>query len=880
MGNIRSRSIVYEDVDDLIQKGYKQHQAGDLASASEIYRSILDRQPEHIDANFLLGTLNMQQEDLDEATVLLKKAIALKPDHVEAYNKLAIVFQKQGKLIEAIEIFNQILSIGPENANVYFNLGNLYNKLNKYDMAVESFGKTIFFKPNDHEAHNNLGAILRKMGKFDEAVESYKTALKLKPDYTEAHFNIGNVFKDLNILDDAVASYRQALALEPDYAIAISSLGNVLLQQGKTEEAIASLKQAIVIKPDYAEAHNNLGMILSREGRHEEALSSFNNAIKLKPEDYRVHSNVSCVLKELDRLDEAVASCNRSIKLNPHYAEAHINLGVAFQEQGKLSEAISSYQNALQLGPDYAKAHYNLGTIFYLQEKHDEALSCYQKALQLKPDYAEVYVNIGNMFKVQGKTNEALSNYKEALRLKPGPGVEVKASLILPVINESRESINQYRENIFKQIKTLKAKGITIDDPVKQVDSTNFYLVYHGFNDREIQKMIASFYIHACPDLVWTSPNLKNNRMQPHDKINIGIISNFLYGHTIGVLNHGIIKHLSRERFYVKLFRFPSKEDPHSKAINSAADEVIVLSKRLKPAREEIAVHSLDILFYLDIGMDPLTFFLAFSRLAPVQCVTWGHPVTTGIPNMDYFISSDNAEPPDAGSHYTERLALLDRLAIYYFRPQMPDVLQSRKYFGLGEDNNLYVCLQTLYKFHPDFDNVLGDILRRDSRGLLVLIEGKHKHLTELLRSRFSCAFPDVIDRVRFLPRMSTNDYLSLIKTSDVVLDTPCFGGGNTSLEAFACGIPVVTWPGEFLRSRLTLALYKQMGIMDCVADNAKTYLDIAFRIANDRTWRDGIIEKINARADCLYEDIEIVHQLECFFEKAVEEARNNNLTT
>ena len=54
---------------------------------------------------------------------------------------------------------------------------------------------------------------------------------------------------------------------------------------------------------------------------------------------------------------------------------------------------------------------------------------------------------------------------------------------------------------------------------------------------------------------------------------------------------------------------------------------------------------------YLDVGMDPMTYFLAFARLAPVQCVTWGHPVTTGVPNMDYFISSDLLEPlPGQGS--------------------------------------------------------------------------------------------------------------------------------------------------------------------------------------------------------------------------------------
>ena len=149
-----------------------------------------------------------------------------------------------------------------------------------------------------------------------------------------------------------------------------------------------------------------------------------------------------------------------------------------------------------------------------------------------------------------------------------------------------------------------------------------------------------------------------------------------------------------------------------------------------------------------------------------------------------------------------------------------------------------------------------------------------------MLRDRFSCTFPDVIDRVRFLPSMSAKEFLSLLMVADVNLDTPFFGGGNTSLESFACGVPVVTWPGEFMRDRLTLALYKQMGIMDCVADNAQSYLDIAYRLANDKTWRDEISDKIRANTDVLYEDIEAVHELERFFEMSVENVHKNTLLT
>jgi predicted O-linked N-acetylglucosamine transferase (SPINDLY family) len=120
---------------------------------------------------------------------------------------------------------------------------------------------------------------------------------------------------------------------------------------------------------------------------------------------------------------------------------------------------------------------------------------------------------------------------------------------------------------------------------------------------------------------------------------------------------------------------------------------------------------------------------------------------------------------------------------------------------------------------------------------------------------------------------VDANFLMGVLNLQQGILDTPYFGGGNTSLESFVCGVPVVTWPGEFMRDRLTLALYKQMGIMGCVANNAQSYLNIAFRLANDKTWSDKIKDKIRASADILYEDIEAVHELERFFEWAVDEA-------
>jgi predicted O-linked N-acetylglucosamine transferase (SPINDLY family) len=588
--------------------------------------------------------------------------------------------------------------------------------------------------------------------------------------------------------------------------------------------------------------------------------------------DPKYYYDLGVALHNQGKFDEAISCYQKVLELKPDYVEAYFNLGSVSQDQGKLDEAIKLYRKTLELKPGLAAAFTNLGNTFQAQGKLKEAISCYQKALQLKPDSVEAYFNLGSAFQDQGKLDEATACYKKAMRIQPDAGIQVKSCLALPVITKSRESIKRSRRILVENIRKMRNEGLSLEDPDEQVGSTHFLLAYHGLDDKEIQRKIASFYIDSCPDLTGTFSK-RNKKCRIGDRIRIGIISRHLFNHTIGNINHGIIKQLSREKFHVKLFRFPEKEDAVSKDIDNSADEVVVLPTKLKLARKKIASHPLDILFYLDIGMEPLTYFLAFSRMAPVQCVTWGHPVTTGIPNIDYYISSETAEPPGSQSHYSERLVLLKRLVMHCYRPKMDDEVPSREKFGLSPVHKLYVCPQTLFKLHPDFDGILEEILRHDPHGLVVLFKGKHSHWEKLLLERFACTIPDVISRVRFLPRMPKKDYLSFLRVADVLLDTLHFSGGYTSLLSFACGVPVVTWPGTQMRGRLTLALYKQMGVMDCVADDPQSYANIACKAANDKTWADEVRRKIKTHADVLFEDNEVVRELESFFEKAVKEA-------
>jgi predicted O-linked N-acetylglucosamine transferase (SPINDLY family) len=566
----------------------------------------------------------------------------------------------------------------------------------------------------------------------------------------------------------------------------------------------------------------------------------------------------------------------QAIQLNPDRSHYYGTLGDVYKKQGMLDKAIRCYQKALQLDPTIPEILISLGSVYHLKNRVNDAIDCYQRALKLMPDSVRAMVGLGTIYKELGQIKDAESLYSNSLRLASNVGVEIKSALLLPVICESIESIQHYRMKISRQIKQIMRRAIHLDDPYLQVGTTGFHLAYHGMNNKDIQQSIASLHLKACPDLSGVNPACCKKKGR-RSKIAVGFISRFLHQHTIGYLNHGMIKNIDREKFQVTIFRFIGKDDQLSEAINQAADVVIYLPDHLKKARRMIAEQALDILFYLDVGMDSLTYFLAFSRLAPIQCTTWGHADTTGIPNLDYYLSSALAEPPDAQQHYSEQLILLNRFPMYCQYPEVPNEAPNRERIGLPLHNNLYMCCQSLFKFHPDFDAIITAILERDPNGILLLFEGKHRRWGKLLRKRFARTMPEVGDRIRFHPRVPREDFLSFIKLADVMIDTIHFCGGYTSLLCFACGIPIVTLPGSFMRGRMTFAFYKQMGIFDCVAADIQSFTDIAYTLATNKAWRDEISKKIRDQATALFEDMESVHELERFFEWAVTKAERSH---
>jgi predicted O-linked N-acetylglucosamine transferase (SPINDLY family) len=721
-----------------------------------------------------------------------------------------------------------------------------------------------------------------KAGRLAEAETIYRQVLDQVPNHGDALQLLGLLAGQSGRTDVAIDLLERAIALEPTIAEHHCNLGEFHLRAGRWDPAIAAFGRSIALKPGLAQAHAGLARALKARGRGGEALAALARAVELAPGDAELAASLGAQLLEANQLELAIAVLGRAIAVDPGQAEAHGNLGVAWHRAGRLDLAIAACRRAVELQPDHTHAHFNLVLAMHEsgqidQPALDRATACFQTSLAQRPDQMETRLMLARVLGFEGRAREARAVLDQGASIGPSSPLSIRSALMLPVVYASRDELEWERSRVEEAVARLATETLTVSDPVKEVGTCAFYLAYQGKNERDLAASLATILRRATPSLAFEAPHCRararGTRVHHEPRVTVGFLSNYFHHHTIGKLNLGFVRNLSREHFTVTLLRFPGPDDALARSFAQSADRVVTLPRSLEDARQRIAGLELDVLYYPEIGMDPWTYYLAHARLAPVQCVSWGHPVTTGIPTIDYFLSADPLEPADAAGHYTEELVRLGGIHTYYYEPRREGPAKERGALGLPEDATLYVCPQSLYKFHPDFDPLLGAILRGDPQGRLLLIEGPFAHWNERLADRFHRAFPDVAGRVVFLRRMSQDDFLQVQARADVVLDTPHFGGGNTSLEAFSFGTPIVTRAGQFLRDRITSACYRQMGIHDCIAGSDDDYVALALRLGTDRDWREDVRQRILARKERVYEDLEAVQALEQFLRRAVAKA-------
>lgn len=271
--------------------------------------------------------------------------------------------------------------------------------------------------------------------------------------------------------------------------------------------------------------------------------------------------------------------------------------------------------------------------------------------------------------------------------------------------------------------------------------------------------------------------------------------------------------------------------------------------------------------------MNRTALMLAALRLAPLQCASWGHPITTGLSSIDVYLSGSLLEPPDGERHYTERLVRLPGTGVCHIPHEAPTVTAQRADFGLPDDAILLACCQTPFKYRPFHDAVFARIAHAVPNARFVFYRpSKGAPLFDLLMERMSGRFsaeglrPE--ERILVLPHLDAGRFEASLRLMDVYLDSIGFSGFNTAFHSLSAGLPVLTLRGTVMRGRLAAALLEWLGLEDTIADSIDEYVRLAVRLCTDTAWRDEMKRRTRQPGRRMSHDLEPVRALETFIEQ------------
>uniref|UniRef100_A0A0G4I812 histidine kinase n=1 Tax=Chromera velia CCMP2878 TaxID=1169474 RepID=A0A0G4I812_9ALVE len=478
----------------------------------------------------------------------------------------------------------------------------------------------------------------------------------------------------------------------------------------------------------------------------------------------------------------------------------------------------------------------------------------------------------------------------------------------------------RYRSRLKTLLKEAATGGVEkIKDPFAEIFFDNspgqYLLPYTGFDEAPLVSLLSRVYEQTVEGLRWTAPGLVQKRERETDvdesedeeetprsspqshslnfvpkfrwgdidpprlrvtpgghlslsrKVRIGLVGVHLTMHSSGRMLSGVFPWLDRDVFELVVFfarqsgqppRVSRAEDLIAQGMAKRADEYIDLPwTSLRNARETIAAKKVDVLVFGDMGMEPHTYFVGFSRLAPVQLLTHGHAATSGIADsLDGFVSYKVFEEgggldENEGTQrfYSEQLVALHGFARYPEWHMTDTRGLTRESLGLppGGEYPLYISLQTPQKFSPPNDWLFLSVLKKVPNARIALKLPDALKL-QALQARMREVMGDDAERIHFVGPLADRHWFFLFENATAALDTWPFGGYTTAFESFSRGLPLVTLPHEHMQGRCAAAFLAAVGVAEwTVATDVEDYGRKAAAFANNPGLRERVSVEISS---------------------------------
>jgi predicted O-linked N-acetylglucosamine transferase (SPINDLY family) len=568
-----------------------------------------------------------------------------------------------------------------------------------------------------------------------------------------------------------------------------------------------------------------------------------------------------------------------ALETAPHEARTWVALAYVLERAGDAQHSEAALRQAIRLHPDIVDARYMLASQLTASGRGAEAISVLQELIAIDPDFARAYGDLCRLFLRELSDHSALTAIRQLVVAHPDQGIAQWALVMAPTQQTASIKPNQKtgNEQLLTDLKDFSRWLDThaVDGSQLVGEFLPFHLAYREINNRDALEALGVVCNRMMEE--WRARRLWDP-VQPSrsSRIRIGIASFCIFEHSVWhAFVRGWLDFLDRERFELHIFFLRDTGDEQTLWASQHADSFTTGLNDTGEWAQSILSHDLDILIYPEIGMHGPTIRLASMRLARHQIAAWGHPETSGLPTIDYYLTAEQFEPENAERHYTESLIKLPQLAAFYYPMRHADAIVDFQHLAIALDRPILICPGSAFKYAPEHDWVLAEIALRLGPCQLVFFDpqtgGDSARLRERLHASFAERGLDSSSFCRWIPWQPPPHFHTLMRSADVFLDTIGFSGFNTVMEAFECALPVVTREGRFMRGRLGSGILRQAHLEELITPDETAYIDLAVKLALDPIYRDKVRQSMVAAREALYCDRRSISALEDFMSKLCE---------
>ena len=690
----------------------------------------------------------------------------------------------------------------------------------------------------------NLAIAEDRAGDIARARGLMQTVAEVLPQWDEPLLRLAESLRATGESALAEAAYRRVLEVNPRRAEALIALAGLLIVRAEGGEARTLLIRCLGIAPDRVEAWAALGLALLLTAEPSLAHSAFLEAQRLEPAvpEYALHGIEAA--RVAGQAEAEVARLTLASEADPLNPVPLLARGVLLERIGRRMEALDALDAAATLAPDALLPVKLLGCALARSHRLREAEVALRRASELDPDDPRLRNDRGTVLM-------RLHRHAEAHTLLSGVTAQHgEDPLVLCNLANATACLGWQEAAV-----SLARRAIELDPnavlPRRALCNTLPYR--DGVTGAEVLAALRD----CAARLPRTDLGPCANDRTPGRRLTVGLLSGTLKTHPVGWLTVAGIETLDPARFAVVcLVQNAAPQDPIARRFRAVARDWVEIDT-LDDVALATRARDLGIDVLIDLGGygDAARMPACAHRLAPVQ-VKWvgmqNH--SSGLPEMDWFITDRWETPPELTSTYSERLLRLpDGYACYSPPGYAPDVLPLP---ALANGHITFGCFNNLAKVTPRVIATWAAVLHRvpGSRLVLKTHQFGDRATADRLRDAFAA---QGIDGARLDLRGSSphRAFMGEYGAIDIVLDPFPYSGGLTTCEALWMGVPTATLPGETFASRHSMSHLSNVGLTDWVARDAADYGELAVAKAADvaslAALRAGLRARVKASPLC-----------------------------